>query len=126
MANPKKNSNEETSETSVHTSAVHTEESDYPTDESTHHEEDAYAASPGGYGYEDRRRSDELTRTLLAYLSKHAQTDESIRRTVKEAVDAFAAANRPAPVPVPVVEPAVKGLKDRLAVLRTFYPATWL
>lgn len=122
--NTKKNSTEETSETSVDTSAIYTEESDHLIDESSRHDDDAYAASPGGY--EDRRQSDALTRTLLAYLSKHAQTDESIRQIVKEAVDTFAAANRPAPAPAPVEPAEVKRLKARFALLKSFYPVTWL
>ena len=74
-------------------------------------------------GYEENK-PDALTTRLFEFLLKQSQTDDSIRRIVKEAVDDYEKHN--APIRTPADSPEVKQLKARIAVLKGYYPVTWV
>ena len=80
-----------------------------------------FSSTPFG----DRERPDDLNQELLqAVLSRYPQTDDNIRRIVTEVVSGFARYN--SPTCAPADSPEVKQLKARIAVLKGYYPVTWV
>lgn len=124
-ANTKKNSTDEFNESRTDASFSGTDEREDQviTDQEAEDERARFASS----GFGERERSENQSQELLlALLARYPQNDESIRRIVSEEVARFARAYPPVKSPVEDEPEAVTKLKARIAVLKSYYPVTWV
>ena len=124
MATNKKNSVDDFNELSTDdTSSAGSDQNDsqFMTDLEAQQEQISFSSTLFG----DRERADAQNQELLqALLSRYPQTDDTIRRIVSEVVNGFARYNPPACTPAD--SPEIKQLKARIAVLKGYYPITWV